>query len=66
MTPLRRSRVKFSIFHNYHQKNKSRLDNACPQKLNKLTNFVHIISESSTSIDPNVADVVHKHLWEII
>ena len=37
-----------------------------PQELSKLANFVHIISESSTSMDPNIADIVHKHLWEII
>jgi len=36
------------------------------QKLNKLKHFAHIISESSTSMDPDIADVVHKHLWEII
>ena len=36
------------------------------QKLNKLAHFAHIISESSTSMDPDIADIVHKHLWEII
>ena len=33
---------------------------------NKLAHFAHIISESSTSMDPNIADIVHEKLWESI
>ena len=33
---------------------------------NKLAHFAHIISESSTSMDPNIADIVNEKLWESI
>ena len=33
---------------------------------NKLAHFAHIISEASTSMDPNIADIVHEKLWERI
>ena len=33
---------------------------------NKLAHFAHIISESSTSMDHDIADIVHEKLWESI
>ena len=33
---------------------------------NKLAHFAHIISEASTSMDHDIADIVHKNLWERI
>lgn len=33
---------------------------------NKLAHFAHIISESSTSMDHDIAEIVHKNLWERI
>ena len=33
---------------------------------NKLAHFAHIISESSTSMDHDIAHIVHKRLWERI